>query len=73
MENNMDLQAAISKVVTQFTKLNPTLIDCVNKRAKKMETFKLEIYEYMNKYIPEEYHDRCYEEQRMRTHLHCYP
>lgn len=58
----MDLQQAIAKVVTQFTKLNPTLVDCVNKRAKTMEVFKQEIYEYMDKYIPKEFHDRCYEE-----------
>ena len=58
----MDLQQAIAKVVNQFTKLNPTVIDCVNKKAKTMDVFKEEVYEYMSKYIPEEFHDRCYDE-----------
>ena len=58
----MDLQEAVAKVVNQFTKLNPTGIDCVNKKAKTMETFKIEVYEYMEKHIPEEYRDACFDE-----------
>ncbi|MCM1218465.1 MAG: Flp pilus assembly complex ATPase component TadA [Lachnospiraceae bacterium] len=58
----MELNDAIQRVVTQFTKLNPTLINAVNKKAKKLETFKTEIYEWMEKRIPKEMWDRCYEE-----------
>lgn len=58
----MDKTEAIAKVVTQFTKLNPTLVNIVNKKAKTMETFKEEIYEWMHDKIPEEYQDMCYDE-----------
>lgn len=58
----MEKNDAIQKVVTQFTVLNPTLINAVNKRAKKIETFKGEIYEWMEDKIPEEFRDACYDE-----------
>ena len=56
----MDKTSAISLVVSQFTKINPTLVNCVNKGAKTMETFKEEIYEWMADRIPKEMHDECY-------------
>lgn len=58
----MDKTQAISKTVTQFTRINPTLINVVNKQAKTMETFKSEIYAWMESNIPEEYWDTCYDE-----------
>lgn len=58
----MDRNTAVQKVVTQFTVLNPTLINAVNKKAKRMEIFKLEVYEWMAANIPEEFHDDCYDE-----------
>lgn len=58
----MDVTEAIARVITQFTRYNATLVNCVNKGAKTMETFRGEIYEWMSKNIPEEFHDRCYEE-----------
>lgn len=58
----MNKSEAISKVYRQFTQLNPTLINCVNKGAKTIETFKSEVYSWMSANIPEEWHDLCYEE-----------
>ena len=58
----MSKDEAISKVVTQFTVFNPTLVNVVNKKAKTMEVFREEIYEWMSAHIPEEYHDDCYME-----------
>ena len=58
----MEQSTAIQKVVTQFTVLNPTLINAVNKKAKRMEIFREEIYEWMQGKIPEEYYDLCYDE-----------
>lgn len=37
---------AIQKVVTQYTVLNPTVINAVNKRAKTMAVFKEEVFEW---------------------------
>ena len=53
---------AIDKVVTQFTRYNPTGINCVNKGATTMESFKEDVYKWMEDNIPEEYHDECFEE-----------
>lgn len=58
----MNNQEAIARVYRQFTQLNPTLINCVNKGAKSAETFKKEIYLWMSANIPEEFHASCYEE-----------
>lgn len=58
----MDVNTAIQKVVTQFTVLNPTLINAVNKKAKRMEIFEMEVREWMQDKIPAELHDLCYEE-----------
>lgn len=58
----MSKDEAVSKVVNQFTRLNQTLINCVNKGATTMESFKEDVYKYMAKHIPEEYWDLCYVE-----------
>lgn len=58
----MDLQEAISIVYEQFLRLNPTAVNCVNKGAKPMETFKEEVYEWMEEKVPAEFHDKCYDE-----------
>lgn len=55
-----DMTEAVSKTVVQFTRLNPTLINCVNKKAKSLETFKVEVYEWMEQNISEELRDECY-------------
>lgn len=58
----MEKTEAIAKVVNQFTVLNPTLVNCVNKLAKTMNTFREEIYDWMSNTIPEEFQDECYDE-----------
>lgn len=57
----MNKEEAIAKVVTQFTKLNPTLVNGVNKGAYTMDSFKESIYKWMSTNIPEEYHNEAYE------------
>lgn len=56
------LQEAIEKVVNQFTKLNRTLVNAVNKGATSMTTFKEDVYEWMQDNIPTEFQDVAYEE-----------
>ena len=52
---------AIAKVYIQFTKLNPTLINCVNKKATTMDTFREDVYAWMNDNgIPNEFRDAAY-------------
>ena len=58
----MNKTEAIDKVYRQFTQLNPTLINCVNKGAKSIETFQKEVYTWMSANVPEEFQDVCYEE-----------
>lgn len=58
----MERNDAIQKVVTQFTVLNPTLINAVNKKAKTLDTFKEQVYEWMEGKIPEEFREECFEE-----------
>ena len=53
---------AISKVVTQFTRYNPTLINCVNKGAIQIDSFKDDVYLWMKDKIPPEYMDTAYDE-----------
>ena len=58
----MTKSEAISNVNTYFTRLNPTGINCVNKGATTLESFKEDVYEYMKEKIDPEYHDSCWEE-----------
>lgn len=58
----MTEEQAIATTVAQFTRFNPTLVNCVNKKAKTMETFEDEVYAWMENNIPVEYHDTCYNE-----------
>ena len=58
----MMLQEAIEKVVNQFTKLNRTLVNAVNKGATSMTTFKEDVYEWMQDNIPTEFQNVAYEE-----------
>ena len=53
---------SIDRVVTQFTRYNPTGINCVNKGATTMESFKEDVYKWMKDNIPEEFHDECFDE-----------
>ena len=57
----MTQDEAIQKVVTQYTVLNPTVINAVNKRAKTMAVFKEEVFEWMDERIPAEYHEICFD------------
>lgn len=58
----MDENTAISKVVTQFTRYNPTGINCVNKGATTLDSFKETVFEWMADNIPEEYREKCWNE-----------
>lgn len=58
----MEKSKAIDSVVTQFTRFNPVGINCVNKGATTMESFKEDVYDWMQDKIPKEFHDDCYEE-----------
>lgn len=51
---------AISKVVTQFTKFNQVGINCVNKGATTLESYKEDVYNWMQDKVPEEYFDVCW-------------
>lgn len=54
---------SISKVYLQFTKLNPTLINAVNKKATTMEVFREDIFSWMHEHqIPEQHMERAFEE-----------
>lgn len=53
---------AVAKVVTQFTKLNPTGINCVNKGATTLDSFKEDVYTYMDGKVDAVYQDDCWEE-----------
>lgn len=56
------MQASIEKVVTYFTRLNPTGINCVNKGATSLDSFKEDVFTWMESNIPKEYHNACWEE-----------
>lgn len=58
----MNLQTAIAKTVDQFTRVNQVGINCVNKGATSLESFKEDVYDWMENVIPEEFRDRCWEE-----------
>lgn len=58
----MDLQEAIAKTVDQFTRLSPVGINCVNKGAMTIESFKTDVYLWFENIIPKEYRDRCFDE-----------
>jgi len=55
------MQNAIEKTVNHFTRLNPTGINCVNKGATTIESFKEDVYEWLAENIEEKYHDVCWE------------
>ena len=56
----MDLQEAIAKTVDQFTRLNPVGINCVNKGAQSLDSFKEDVYTWMSGNIDEEYFDKAW-------------
>ena len=58
----MNLQTAIAKTVDQFTRVNQVGINCVNKGATSLESFKEDVYDWMENVIPEEFRDSCWEE-----------
>ena len=66
---------AIAKVYIQFTKLNPTLINCVNKKATTMDTFREDVYAWMNDNgIPNEFRDAAYSalcDSAWNCHIDC--
>lgn len=60
MSSSLSLDEAQAVVVDQFTRFNPTGINCVNKGATTLESFKEDVYEFMASRIPKEYHDACW-------------
>ena len=50
----MDLQTSIARTVDQFTWLNQVGINCVNKGATSLESFREDVREWMKDHIPEE-------------------
>lgn len=59
----MEKQEAVTRVIKQFTKYNPTLVNAVNKGATTKESFKEDVYSWMEQNdIPTAYRDDCYEE-----------
>ncbi len=57
----MELQEAITKVVDQFTRFNPTGINCVNKGATSIESLCDDVEIFMTESsIPMEYFDECW-------------
>ena len=57
----MSLDESIALVITQFTRLNPTGINCVNKGATTLDSFKEDVYHFMTGRIPEEHFEACWE------------
>lgn len=53
---------AVDKVVTHFTRFNQTGINCVNKGATTLSTFKEDVYDWMADNIPTEFQDECWEQ-----------
>ncbi len=62
MCEDMTLDEAVERVVNQFTRYNPVGINCVNKGATSLESFKEDVYKYMQERIPTEFHDECWNE-----------
>lgn len=58
----MTQQEANEKVIVQFTHLNQTLLNCVNKGAITKDSFKESVYEWMEQNVPSEYQDVAYKE-----------
>lgn len=59
----MTRDSAVSTVILYFTRINPTGINCVNKMAMTLQSFKEDVYTYMEeRKIPEEFWDSCWEE-----------
>lgn len=59
----MTLTEAVAKTVNQFMRFNPTGINCVNKGATTLETYKEDVYAWLEKSpIPTEFYDECWKE-----------
>lgn len=52
---------AIGRVVDQFLKINPTGVNCVNKGAQTLESFKEDVYDWMAKNIDDDLWDLCWQ------------
>lgn len=55
-----DKDSAFAKVINWFTRLSPTGINCVNKGATSLESFKEDVYTYMREHISEDLWDECW-------------
>lgn len=53
---------AIGRVVDQFTRFNAVGINCVNKGAQTLESFKEDVYAWMKDNIDEDLWDVCWTE-----------
>lgn len=58
----MTADESISRVITQFMRYNPTGINCVNKGATTLDSFKEDVYTWMSDKINPEYQDACWRE-----------
>lgn len=54
------LNDSIDLVVNQYTKFNRTGVNCVNKGATSIDSFKEDVYLFMDGKVPEEHMDRCW-------------
>lgn len=52
----------IEDVINQFTKYNQVSVNAVNKGATSLDSFKEDVYAYMNDNVPDEYKDICWKE-----------
>lgn len=58
--SNMD--KAVDLVVNQFTRFNPTGLNCVNKGATSLQSYKEDVYSYMDGKVAKELQDICWTE-----------
>ena len=52
----------IEDVINQFTKYNQVSVNAVNKGATSLDSFKEDVYAYMENKVPDEYKDICWKE-----------
>jgi pilus assembly protein CpaF len=62
MDDTLTLDECIDLVITQFTRYNQTGINCVNKGAMTLESFKQDVYSFMDSRVPAEFQDICWDE-----------
>lgn len=56
----LEIKEAIGIVVDQFTRFNPTAVNCVNKGATSVDSLKEDVYSFMDNRIPDSFQDICW-------------